>query len=146
MDNRYESLKLENQLCFPLYAALRVVFKQYRPYLDALNLTYTQYIAMMVFCDVKCINVKELRRKLVLDSGTLKPVLKRLEAKGFVHRFRSHRDKRVLLVEITSEDEALRKQAASVPASVAGCICLNPDEAMQLHGLPYKLLRALNEQ
>ena len=84
--SKYDALKLDNQLCFPLYAASREVIKQYRPYLDALDLTYTQYITMMVFWEEKKVSVKELGKKLYLDSGTLTPVLKSLEAKGFVNR------------------------------------------------------------
>ena len=95
MDKEYEGLKLKNQLCFPLYAASREVIKQYRPYLDAINLTYTQYIAMMVFWEEKKISVKELGKKLFLDSGTLTPVLKSLEAKGYISRSRSVRSLRI---------------------------------------------------
>lgn len=139
-DSNFESLKLKNQICFPLYAASREVIKQYRPYLDAINLTYTQYIAMMVFWEEKKISVKDLGKKLFLDSGTLTPVLKSLEAKGFISRSRSAEDERVLIAEITGEGEKLREQAKSVPESVAGCVRLEPDEAMQLYQLLYKLL------
>lgn len=136
----YDTLKLENQLCFPLYAASREIIKKYRPYLDELGLTYTQYIAMMVFWEQKKITVKELGEKLYLDSGTLTPMLKNLEAKGFVRRYRDKDDERVLNVEITQEGEALKEQAVSVPAQMAGCIALAPEEAMQLYGLLQKLL------
>lgn len=136
----YDTLKLENQLCFPLYAASREIIKKYRPYLDELGLTYTQYIAMMVFWEQKKITVKELGEKLYLDSGTLTPMLKNLEAKGFVRRYRDKDDERVLNVEITKEGEALKEQAVSVPAQMAGCIALAPEEAMQLYGLLQKLL------
>lgn len=144
-DPNYEGLKLKNQLCFPLYAASREVIKQYRPYLDALNLTYTQYIAMMVLWEEKKISVKELGKKLFLDSGTLTPVLKSLEAKGFLCRTRSVEDERVLMVEVTSEGEKLREQAKSVPESIAGCVKLEADEAMKLYELLYKILGALKE-
>jgi len=143
MDKEYESLKLKNQICFPLYAASREVIKQYRPFLDELNLTYTQYIAMMVFWEEKKISVKDLGKKLFLDSGTLTPVLKSLEAKGFISRSRSAEDERVLIAEITDEGEALREQAKSVPENVAGCVKLEPNEAMQLYQLLYKLLANL---
>ena len=146
MDKEYEGLKLKNQICFPLYAASREVIKQYRPYLDALNLTYTQYIAMMVFWEEKKISVKELGKKLFLDSGTLTPVLKSLEAKGYINRSRSAEDERVLIAEITDEGEKLREQAKSVPESVAGCVKLEPDEAMKLYELLYKILGALGEE
>lgn len=137
---KIDALKLENQLCFPLYAASREVIKQYRPYLDALDLTYTQYITMMVFWSEKKISVKELGKKLFLDSGTLTPVLKSLEAKGFVNRYRSTEDERVLIVEITEKGEALKEKAVSVPENVARCVKLSSEEALQLYGLLYKVL------
>ncbi len=136
----YDSLKLENQLCFPLYAASREIIKKYRPYLDELGLTYTQYIAMMVFWEQKKITVKELGEKLYLDSGTLTPMLKNLETKGYVRRYRDKNDERVLNVEITKEGEALKEQAVHVPEQMSGCIALAPEEAMQLYGLLQKLL------
>ena len=138
--NRYDMLKLENQLCFPLYAASREVVKQYRPYLDELDLTYTQYIAMMIFWEKGSCSVKELGEQLYLDSGTLTPVLKSLETKGFVRRHRSSIDERVVLVEITSAGQALREAAAMIPGKMAGCIRLEPDEAQQLYRLLYKIL------
>ena len=144
-DNRYDGLKLENQVCFPLYAASREVIKQYRPYLDPLDLTYTQYIAMMVFWSEKKINVKALGEKLFLDSGTLTPVLKSLESKGYVKRYRSREDERVLMVEITREGEALKEKAVDVPAQMANCVNLNSEDAMQLYTLLYKLLGKLHK-
>ena len=143
--SKYDGLKLENQLCFPLYAASREVIKKYRPYLDALDLTYTQYITMMVFWEEKKISVKELGKKLYLDSGTLTPVLKSLEAKGFVKRYRSTEDERVLIVEITNKGEALRDKAVSVPAEVSKCIRLEQGEAIKIYELLYKVLRGVTE-
>lgn len=145
-DKNYETLKLQNQLCFPLYAASREVIKQYRPHLDALDLTYTQYIAMMVFWEEQKLSVKELGKKLFLDSGTLTPVLKSLEAKGYVVRSRSKADERVLEVEITESGKALRERAVSVPEKVAGCVKLDTQEAMELYRLLYKMLDALKEE
>ena len=138
--DKYDALKLENQLCFPLYAASREVIKQYRPFLDALDLTYTQYITMMVLWENRQISVKELGQKLFLDSGTLTPVLKSLEAKGLVNRYRSVRDERVLIVEYTAEGLALRDKAADIPERIAQCINLEKDEAYTLYSLLYKLL------
>lgn len=139
-ERRYDALKLENQLCFPLYAASREVIKRYRPYLNTLDLTYTQYIAMMVFWEEKCLHVKALGEKLFLDSGTLTPVLKSLESKGYVKRTRSHEDERVLMVQITPSGEALREKAADIPGKVAGCVKLDATEAAQLYTLLYKVL------
>lgn len=136
----FDMLKLDNQLCFPLYAASREVVKRYRPHLDALNLTYTQYITMMVMWEQKKCSVKELGARLYLDSGTLTPVLKSLEQKGYVSRFRSREDERVLLVTLTEDGEALRKKAAAIPGKVACCLPLEPEEARTLCLLLHRLL------
>ncbi|MBQ5972898.1 MAG: MarR family transcriptional regulator [Oscillospiraceae bacterium] len=136
----YDALKLENQLCFPLYAAAREVVKQYHPHLSALDLTYTQYIAMMVFWEDRRLSVKELGQKLFLDSGTLTPLLKSLEQKGLVTRARSREDERVLIAEVTDRGMELRERALAVPAGMAGCIRLEPGEALTLYRLLYKLL------
>lgn len=145
MSSKYDCLKLENQLCFPLYACSKEVVKRYRPFLDAINLTYTQYIAMMVFWEHKIHSVKELGEKLYLDSGTLTPVLKSLEAKGYVKRYRSPADERVLLVELTEEGAALKEKAVEVPAMIADSVKLSDEEAAQLRGLLSKVLEGLEE-
>ena len=140
MDQGYDPLKLDNQICFPLYAASREVIKQYRPFLDEIELTYTQYVTMMVLWEEKKISVGDLGKRLFLDSGTLTPVLKNLEAKGLVKRYRSTADERVLIVEITKEGEALRSDAVSIPQQVASCVRLSPEEALILYRLLYKVL------
>lgn len=137
----YDLLALENQLCFPLYAASREIIKLYRPHLDALNLTYTQYITMMVLWAEKKVNAKELGKRLFLDSGTLTPVLKSLEAKGWVNRYRSVEDERMLLVELTESGMALREQVQDIPEKISRCLNLNTDEIEQLHFLLNKLLK-----
>ena len=142
----YDSLKLENQLCFPLYAASREVIKQYRPYLDELNLTYTQYITMMVLWEKKQINVKELGNQLFLDSGTLTPLLKSMEAKGFVRRSRSTLDERILLVEVTEKGWELKEKAVSVPEKVGSCIKLEAEEALALYQLLYKVITQIHSE
>ena len=138
--DKYDSLKLENQLCFPLYAAAKGIVKMYGPHLEKLDLTYTQYIAMMVLWEKKCINVKDLGAKLFLDSGTLTPVLKALEKKGYVSRTRSSADERVLLVTLTEVGEQLRDRALEVPPAIGSCVDLEPDEAQELYRLLYKIL------
>ena len=143
---KYDALKLENQLCFPLYACAKEVVKKYRPFLDELNLTYTQYIAMMVLWEHEKLNVKELGEKLYLDSGTLTPVLKSLEAKGFLRRYRSEEDERVLNVELTDAGWNLRDAALDVPGKVNSGIKLNAGEVVQLYELLYKVLGGLNEE
>ena len=140
MDKKYDALKLENQLCFPLYAAAREVVKRYRPHLDAIDLTYTQYITMMVMWEEKEITVKALGEKLFLDSGTMTPVLKSLEAKGYVTRKRSTTDERSVSVFLTDSGEALKEKAVDIPAKVAGCVGLDGEEALQLYRLLYKVL------
>lgn len=139
MDN-FDALKLENQLCFPLYAAAREVIKLYRPHLDTLDLTYTQYITMMVMWAEKKISVRDMGKRLYLDSGTLTPVLKSLESKGYIRRYRSTEDERVLIVELTEEGSRLKTEAVEVPQQVGSCIHLEPEEAMQLYRLLYKVL------
>lgn len=138
--SKYDGLKLENQLCFPLYACSKEVIRRYRPFLDELDLTYTQYIAMMVFWECKKITVKELGQKLFLDSGTLTPVLKSMESKGYIRRYRSVEDERVLFAEITDKGEMLKEQAVAVPAEMAKCVDLDSEEAKQLYRLLYKML------
>ena len=141
--DRYDALKLENQLCFPLYAVSKEIVKKYKPYLDELDLTYTQYITMMVMWEQKEINVKELGEYLYLDSGTLTPVLKKLEQKGWVKRARAKTDERVLLVTLTEEGEKLREQAVDIPGKVGGCVALSKEEAAQLYQILYKILNKI---
>ena len=112
-----ESLKLENQLCFPLYAAARKVTAKYTPYLKPLGLTYTQYIAMMVLWDKKEASVGELCEKLYLDNGTLTPLLKKLEAEGYVTRTRSEEDERVVKIRLTEKGAALEEKCAHIPCT-----------------------------
>lgn len=119
-NEEYNCLKLSNQLCFPLYACAKEIVRRYKPYLDELDLTYTQYIAMMVLWEKKEMNVKELGECIYLDSGTLTPLLKKLEAKGYVERHRSKEDERNLIIRITETGEALRTRALSRTAENAG--------------------------
>ncbi len=141
MEKEYEALRLENQLCFPLYACAREIIKQYKPHLDALDLTYTQYIAMLVLWEKKVVTVKELGNELFLDSGTLTPLLKKMEAKGLLTRRRSSDDERSLIVSLTEEGEALRDRAREIPYEMMRCVKLTVEEAMELYRLLNKLLR-----
>ena len=138
--DKYDSLKLENQLCFPLYAAAREITRKYYPYLNAIGLTYTQYIVMMVMWEQREINVKDLGAKLILDSGTLTPLLKNLEKKGLVKRSRSGSDERVLLVSVTEKGLALREKAVSIPTSMAACVHLSKDDAAALYRILYQII------
>ena len=138
--DKYDVLKLDNQLCFPLYAAAKEVTRRYQPLLDPLDLTYTQYITMMVMWEQKTLTVKKLGERLFLDSGTLTPVLKKLESKGYITRNRSKDDERVLIVSITDEGEALKEKAVEVPRKISGCVDLSAEDAKTLYVLLHKLL------
>ena len=138
--DKYESLKLSNQLCFPLYACSKEIIRKYKPYLDDIDLTYTQYIAMMVLWEKKTVNVKMLGECLYLDSGTLTPVLKKLESKGYITRERSSEDERNLVVTITPEGEKLKDKALSIPPSMGSCVKLTEEEYQVLYKLLYKII------
>ena len=140
MSNKYDRLKLANQLCFPLYAASKEIVRHYKPFLDELDMTYTQYIAMMVLWEHKEVTVKELGQYLYLDSGTLTPLLKTMEKKGWVERKRSKEDERVLNVTITEQGNALREKAVCVPEQMAACVKLEPEEAAELYRILNKIL------
>ena len=140
MDNNYNSLKLENQLCFPLYVCSKEIIRRYTPFLEPLGLTYTQYIAMIVLWEEGEINVKEMGRKLFLDSGTLTPLLKKLETKGYIKREPSKNDGRSLIISITDEGEALKERAVNIPEMVCGCINLPPEKSAALNEILNELL------
>ncbi len=139
-EETYDVLKLENQLCFPLYACSKEIIRAYKPFLDEIDLTYTQYITMMVLWEKKEMNVKTLGENLFLDSGTLTPVLKKLESKGLLKRTRSKSDERNLLVTITKEGEALKEQAKEVPYKIGNCVKLDPKDAKELYRLLYMVI------
>ena len=141
MDYDYrEAMKLANQLCFPLYAAARHVTGLYTPVLKPLGLTYTQYIVFLVLWEKDGLTVGEIGEKLLLDNGTLSPLLKKMEQAGYVRRERSREDERVVVITLTEAGRALREKAKDVPAKVAGCIDLPPEKAQTLYGLLYELL------
>lgn len=143
--DKYDTLKLSNQMCFPLYACSKEIVRHYRPYLDKLNLTYTQYIAMLVLWEEKEINVKDLGEKLFLDSGTLTPLLKSLETKGYIKRNRLSSDERVVMLNITDEGLKLRDEALDVPKNMSSCVKLSRDEAEFLYKILYKILGGFEE-
>ena len=133
-------LNLSNQLCFPLYACAREVIKKYTPFLDEIGLTYTQYIAMMVFWEQKSLSVKSLGERLFLDSGTLTPLLKKLEVQGLIKRERDQNDQRSVIVTITDKGQDLRQKAITIPGKVGACINLNTEDAGTLYRLLYQVL------
>ena len=143
MENKYDALKLENQLCFPLYAAAKEIVGKYHDVLEELNLTYTQYIVMMVLWNSHSINVKELGKRVYLDSGTLTPLLKKLENKRYIKRNRDKIDERNVFVSLTKEGIALKDKAINVPSTIGKCISLSLEEAKTLYSLLYKVLENL---
>lgn len=143
MSSEYDVLKLDNQLCFPLYAVSKEIIRRYKPILDEYDMTYTQYIAMMVMWEQKELSVKELGAFLYLDSGTLTPLLKTMEKKGWVTRKRSDKDERVLNVTLTEAGERLKEEAVSIPAKIASCVNLEPEEAAALYKILHKLMSTM---
>lgn len=144
MESNTSALLLKNQICFPLYACSKEVVRQYKPFLDELDLTYTQYITMLVMWEHKKLNVKEIGSYLYLDSGTLTPLLKKLEDKGYIVRTRSKADERNLSVTLTKEGMALKEKAASIPDKLTSCVNFSQEDSKQLYELLYKLLDTLN--
>ena len=137
-----EALKLKNQLCFPLYAAARRVTGVYTPYLKPLGLTYTQYIVFMVLWEQDGLQVSEIGEKLLLDSGTLTPLLKKMEAQGYLTRTRSKLDERSVIVSLTEKGKALKEEVGQIPMKAAQCVRLSPEEAQTLYKLLYKVLES----
>lgn len=139
-DAQYDALKLENQLCFPLYAAARKVVGLYTPLLKPLGITYTQYLVFLVLWQQDGIAIGELGKKLHLDTGTLTPLLKKMALDGFIERTRSSIDERVVSVHLTPAGLALREQARDIPRQIAQCVMLPQAEAQALYRLLYQIL------
>ncbi len=140
MNDKYESLKLKNQLCFPIYLCSKEIIRKYTPYLDKLDLTYTQYIVMMYFWENKTSNVKKLGNTLLLDSSTLTPLLKKLELKGYIKRERKESDERNLVLTLTEKGEKLKDKAVDIPFEIEKCLNLSNEEEKLLYKLVYKIL------
>ncbi len=137
----YDALKLNNQVCFPLYACSKELIRQYGPHLKKLNLTYTQYIVMMVIWEKETVSSRELSECLHLDYGTLTPVLKRLEAAGVLNKQRSDEDERLLTLSLTEKGRKLKEDAVSIPPAIADCMGLTAEEFGVLYALTYKALK-----
>ena len=140
MEKDNDSLKLKNQLCFPIYLCSKEIIRKYTPWLEEIDLTYTQYIVMMYFWEKEKSNVKELGKTLLLDSSTLTPLLKKLENKGFITRVRSTIDERNLEIQITKKGRELKDKAKLIPEKMGKCIALSEEEATTLYSLMYKIL------
>ena len=139
-EKNYDTLKLSQQLCFPLYACSREMIKLYKPFLDELGLTYTQYITLMVLWEHKAMTVKALGQELYLDSGTLTPLLKKLEEKGLVTRRRSDKDERNLIVTITEAGDAMKDRALHIPPEMTKCVNLPKEDIRELYRMLYQML------
>ena len=144
--DKYDVLLLDNQICFPLYACSKEIIRRYKPLLDEIGLTYTQYITMLALWEEKKLSVSGLGEKLYLDSGTLTPLLKTLENKGLIRRKRLENDERVLEVELTTKGEELKDRALGIPAKIAGQTNLTGKEAVELYRLLYKVLGVEEEE
>lgn len=136
----YEALKLENQMCFPLYAAARKVTSAYTPILKPLGMTYTQYIVFLVLWESDQISVGELCEKLYLDSGTITPLLKKMEEKGWLTRTRSKKDERVVMIKLTKAGKDMQAKCAHIPSEMSSCLTLSKQEAQALYSALYKIL------
>ncbi len=139
--NPDEALKLENQLCFPLYAAARLVTGRYTPYLKPLGLTYTQYIVFLVLWEQDGISMGELGSKLFLDNGTLTPLVKKMEKAGYVTRSRSEEDERVVLISLTDQGRAMKEKVKNIPLELAGCLHMRREDMVHLHDQLYRILK-----
>ena len=146
MKDRYDCLKLKNQICFPLYACSKEIIRRYKPFLDRVDLTYTQYITMMALWENEKMNVRELGQCLFLDSGTLTPVLKKLEHAGYLTRERSAADERLLTLTLTDSGRALKQDAAKIPPAIADIMGLTAEEYQTLYVLTYKALLAMESK
>ncbi len=146
MSDRYEALRLKNQLCFPLYAVSNLITRKYKPLLERVDLTYTQYIVMMVLWEEEKVNEKFLCEALCLKSNTITPLLKKLEDKGYIRKEKSRDDERNLVITLTETGKKLQDKALCVPAEIAREFSLSPDEAGMLYRLLYKMLDAEREK
>ena len=135
-----EAMKLNNQVCFPLYAASRSVVSLYTPWLKPLGLTYTQYIVFLVLWEKDGLSVGEICDRLMLDNGTLSPLLKKMQQAGYIERKRSEEDDRIVLISLTEEGRKLQERAKEIPEKVGSCIHLSPEKVKMLYTLLYELL------
>ena len=141
-----EQLKLENQICFPLYVASKEIIRKYQPILEKYELTYTQYIVLMALWEYGKQSVKELGNRLYLDSGTLTPLLKKLEKRNFLKRVKSDKDERIVFIELTEEGKSFQKEAEKIPLQVAQCVKLDKSDARVLYKLLYKVIEGFDNE
>lgn len=142
----YDCLKLENQLCFPIYLCSKEIIRQYTPYLEKLDLTYTQYITMLYLWEHGKSSVKNIGKALMLDSSTLTPLLKKLEIKEYVTRKRAFNDERTVEIDLTRKGVNLKNKAVLIPKEIGKCINLDKNEALTLYSLVYKVLKNIEKE
>ena len=140
MEQKDEILKLSNQLCFPLYACGKEIVRKYKPILDKFDLTYTQYIVLLVLWENDNLSVKEIGEKLYLDSGTLTPLIVKLEKKGIIKKKKNKDDERGLIISLTKKGQDLKEEIVQVPQYISNCVNLSQEEAITLYKLLYKVL------
>ncbi len=141
-----EKLRLENQLCFPLYVCSKEIVRRYTPFLEPIGLTYTQYLAMLALWEREVMTVKELGQMIYLDSGTLTPMLKKLEVKGYLKRMRSASDERSVVLTLTDEGRELKKQAADIPDKASLCMKIDPQDEKILHEILNRIISGFGEE
>lgn len=146
MNEKYENLKLDNQLCFPLYTASRLVIQRYQPMLKDLDLTYPQYLVLMVLWEKDEVNLSAIAEKLQLQSNTLTPLLKRLQQRGFLDRKRSESDERNIVITLTDQGKKLKDQACNVPELLSEQLPLAAEEAKELYRILYKMIDKMNKK
>ncbi|MAC64760.1 MAG: MarR family transcriptional regulator [Flavobacteriaceae bacterium] len=146
MNEKYENLKLDNQLCFPLYTASRLVIQRYQPMLKDLDLTYPQYLVLMVLWEKDEVNLSVIAEKLQLQSNTLTPLLKRLQQRGFLDRKRSESDERNIVITLTDKGKKLKDQACNVPELLSEQLPLSAEEAKELYRILYKMIDKMNKK
>lgn len=142
-DMAYEQLKLENQICFPIYAASRLITREYQPLLDELGLTYPQYLTLLVLWERDGLPVNEIGQKLLLNTNTVTPLLKRMEAQGLVTRRRSPDDERRVIVTLTSQGRALQEQAVAIPAKLVAGLDADDVDEQALHDMLSQLQKII---
>ena len=146
MDDKYELLKLKNQLCFPLYLCSKEIIRRYTPYLKEIDLTYTQYVVMMYFWEEGSSNLKDLGRTLILDSSTLTPLINKLVKKGFLEKIKQTRDERYVMISLTEKGKELQDKALDIPEKLKDCISITEEEQKQLYTILYKILFSMEKE
>lgn len=141
-----KNLTYESQVCFPLYVCSKEIIRMYQPFLDELDLTYTQYITLLALWEKDNINIKELGNKLYLDSGTLTPLLKKLEDKGYIRRNKNKNDERNLIIKLTEKGILMEENAKTIPKKVSKCVSLNSKDIDTLNIILRKIIKCINKK